>query len=120
MKLYTAYAISCSWLAKTYKRHQSPFVIERSPNHVRYLFYFEGEQLPFFTLHTCKNEGLIKEFVRFGDELKLHRIGYPVITLGEGEYIQWEGSRTVHTKLDRELSTFGLFLNTKPVGILWD
>lgn len=115
-----AYTVCCAWLARTYKRHSNPFVIERSSEHTRYLFYYAGEQLPFFTLHSCKNEGLLKEFVRFNGELKLHRIGYPVRVLDKNEFIQWNGSRMVYTTIDRELNTFGLFLNSAPVGLLWD
>ena len=115
-----AYTVCCAWLARSYKRHTNPFVIERSKAHTRYLFFYDGEQLPFFTLHTCKDEGLIKEFVRFDDELRLHRVGFPVRVIGQNEYVKWDGAKMVYTIINRELNTFGLFLNSKPVGLLWD
>ena len=120
MKLKTAYIIAASWLIKTYKYHTNDFIVETSNDHIRYLFYYDGEALPFFTLHVMKNEGLIKEFVRFNGELKLHRIGHPAILISNDLCLKWTGCENVQTFLDREMSILDLYLENKPVVILWD
>ena len=120
MTLQTAYVISIAWLIRTYKNHNGNHTIERSDDHLRYMFFYEGEATPFFTLHVMKADGLLKEFVRFGDELRLHRVGYPVIVIGDNQYKKWDGRRVVYERIERELSLFGLFLNTDAVGLLWD
>ena len=120
MKLKTAYIIAASWLIKTYKNHINDFIVETSNEHIRYLFFYDGEPLPFFTLHVMKNEGLIKEFVRFNNELQLHRIGYPAVLLSDELCIKWTGSENVQTLQDREMSWMDLYINNKPVVILWD
>jgi len=120
MKLQTAYVIAVAWMIRTYKHHKNPYTVERSADHLRYMFYYDGEAIPFFTLHVMKNEGLIKEFVRFNGELKLHRIGHPAILLSDDDCQKWDGFRTVHECIDRDVQTFGLFLNQNPVAILWD
>ena len=120
MKLQTAYVISIAWMIRTYKHHTNPYSVERSKDHLRYCFYLQGDAVPFFTLHVMRDEGLIKEFVRFDGKLKLDRVGHPAILLSDVDCQKWDGSRSVHEPIDREVSTFGLFLNQNPVAILWD
>ena len=83
MKLQTAYVISIAWMIRTYKHHTNPYSVERSKDHLRYCFYLQGDAVPFFTLHVMRDEGLIKEFVRFDGKLKLHRVGHPAILLSD-------------------------------------
>lgn len=120
MKIQTAYVIAIAWMIRTYKHHKNPYTVERSNDHLRYMFFYDGEAIPFFTLHVLRSEGLIKEFVRFNGEMKLHRIGHPAILLSDDDCQKWNGERTVHECIDRDVQTFGLFLNKNPVAILWD
>jgi len=117
----TQYAICAAWLARAYKQHRNRYSIERSAEHLRYLFYYDGEALPFYTLHTCKARGLLQEFCRIDGEMRHTRSGYPVILDRSGDAAErWDGVQWVAERIDgATLSTFPLYLTRGQVGIFW-
>ena len=122
---YTAYTIATVAMSRAWKRHKNPIQKEVSRDHVRYMFFYDGEKLPFFSVHVFRSEGVIQEYTfprKKGAEPRLLRRGYPIVLDAENPKMiyMWNGEEWEHTpKLSNTIETFELFLNLGAVGVLW-
>lgn len=122
---YTQYAICDAWLARTYRDHKSTITVERSPDHVRYLFH-AGDGLPLYSLHSMKVDGLLREFYRAGATMKARKVGRPFVVLyqypskSKALVKVWTGQYWQVEIMDlSDSKTFGLYLTTGRVGVVW-
>jgi len=120
---YTQFAICDSWLNRTYREHKSLITVERSQDHIRYLFH-AGDGLPLYTLHSLKSEGLLREFYRQGATMIPRKVGRPFIVLSEGPNKSllkvWTGEYwQVEYMSTSDLRTYRLYLSSGSVGVLW-
>lgn len=121
---HTQFAICSAWLARTYRHNNNPYTVERSPDHVRYLFHYLGDAVPFFTLHSLRDEGTLRQFSRVNGEPVLKAIGYPFVVMDtRGDRILarvWNGEYWDLQFLSRaEVEPFTLFLSCGSVGVTW-
>jgi hypothetical protein len=121
---HTQFAICEAWLARIYRDHRNPYKVERSDTHTRYLFHFDGDPMPFYTMHTFRAEGLLREFARVGDDLKPLAVGRPFVEIDKGGSRSlvkvWNGEYWELRLVKRgSVDSFALYLNCGAVGVLW-
>ena len=118
---YTAYLISYWWMVRQSRIYTSPFISEKSKDHIRFRFHYKGDPTPFLTMHTMRQEPIIKEFCRLDGRYLCTATGYPVILLDDKSWRRYTGTGwTIEPiKTDYPVIWYRPFLKPLDVAIYW-
>lgn len=118
------FSICCWWLHHVWSGSQA--TLEKSNTHRRVFWRFGGDVIPFWQWSTSIHDGIILEWTKNGNDMRLVSIGTPYTLDKKGIFRKWNPAASrwdivQHIGLDRHVSvTRNLFMNTVECGIVFE